>query len=207
MSHFKLYYFNARAKAETARLLFALAGETFEDVRFNFEDWPKHKPNMPYGQVPVLEFTENGKAIMLPQSLAIYRFLANKFGYAGKTPLEKAQVDAVADLVNDMLNLLVVGIHEKDPVKKEEYFAKYYGDTVHNFFKLFNKTLEDNKTGFLVGDSVSYADLFLLSACDWMKEHKEKLFGQYTAVKTHYEKVAAIPNIAEWLKKRPVTEM
>jgi glutathione S-transferase len=207
LTSFKLYYFNIRGKAEVARLLFTLAGEAYEDFRFSFEDWPNHKPNTPYGQVPVLEITEDGKTVKLPESVAIFRFLANRFGFAGKTPLEKAQVDAVADLLNDMLNQSLPCIHEKDPVKQAELFAKYYGETVHNFFKLLEKTIVDNKTGFLVGDDVTFADLFLFNACDWMRDHKEKILAQYPAVKAHNEKVAAIPKIAEWLKVRPVTDL
>lgn len=207
MASYKLYYFNFRAKAEVARLLFALAGQTYEDVRFEREDWPKHKPNMPYGQAPVLEITEDGKTIKLPQSMAIFRFLANKFGAAGKTPMEKAQVDAVADLVNDLLNASLVGIHEEDAEKKKVFFEKYYGETVPNSFKLITKTLEENKTGYLVGDGITFADLLLLNACDWMTDHKDKLLAQFPAIKAHYDMVAAIPNIAEWIKKRPVSEL
>ena len=28
---------------------------TPQDMRFSFQDWPKYKPNMPFGQAPVLE--------------------------------------------------------------------------------------------------------------------------------------------------------
>ncbi|EYB95910.1 hypothetical protein Y032_0155g3086 [Ancylostoma ceylanicum] len=52
---------------------------------------------MPFGQMPVLEV--DGQQI--PQSLAIARYLARKFGYAGKTPYEEAIVDALADQYKD----------------------------------------------------------------------------------------------------------
>lgn len=41
---FKLSYFPARGRAEVARLLFAAAGQEFEDVRLTFEQWPGFKP-------------------------------------------------------------------------------------------------------------------------------------------------------------------
>ena len=43
----------------------------------------------PCGQIPVLNY--NG--VEISQSMAITRFLANEFGLAGKTNLEKARAD------------------------------------------------------------------------------------------------------------------
>ena len=46
MPSYKLSYFNGRGRGECSRLLFAAAGQKFEDVRLQFEDWPKVKPSM-----------------------------------------------------------------------------------------------------------------------------------------------------------------
>lgn len=43
MANYKLTYFNGRARAETARLIFAKAAVKYEDVRINHDDWPKYK--------------------------------------------------------------------------------------------------------------------------------------------------------------------
>ena len=48
---------------------------------------------MPCGQLPVLNY--NG--VEISQSMAIARFLANEFGLAGKTNLEKARADMIVD--------------------------------------------------------------------------------------------------------------
>ena len=66
---------------------------------------------MPFEKMPVLSIDGH----MLPQSFAIIRYLARKFGrfkrifmseprtsgYAGKNPLEEATVDALGDLMKD----------------------------------------------------------------------------------------------------------
>ena len=39
MPVYKLMYFPARARGELARLLFAAAGQDFEDQRLTFEQW------------------------------------------------------------------------------------------------------------------------------------------------------------------------
>ena len=39
-----LTYFNGRGRAETIRLLFAVAGVSYEDKRVEFPQWPELKP-------------------------------------------------------------------------------------------------------------------------------------------------------------------
>lgn len=39
----KLIYFDARARAEPVRMMYAFAGEKLEDERVAFADWPKKK--------------------------------------------------------------------------------------------------------------------------------------------------------------------
>jgi len=41
----KLIYFNARGRAELARLILAQAGADYEDSRLTREEWPNYKPS------------------------------------------------------------------------------------------------------------------------------------------------------------------
>ena len=43
MVKYTLFYFDARGRAETARMLFKLAGVEFTDERYSQENWPKVK--------------------------------------------------------------------------------------------------------------------------------------------------------------------
>ncbi|GFS04056.1 hematopoietic prostaglandin D synthase [Elysia marginata] len=45
MPTYKLSYFNTRGRAEIARLIFAYAGQKFEDNRVSRENWPAMKPS------------------------------------------------------------------------------------------------------------------------------------------------------------------
>ena len=48
MSSYKLTYFNGRGRAETTRMLFAVAGVKFEDIRVGEDDgkeWEAIKPS------------------------------------------------------------------------------------------------------------------------------------------------------------------
>lgn len=71
MVHYKLNYFNLRARGELIRLVFHAAGQEFEDNRIEREDWPKFKPNAPFGQAPYLEVKDGANSIVLSQSVAI----------------------------------------------------------------------------------------------------------------------------------------
>ena len=36
-------YFDLKARGEPPRILLSFAGIEYEDLRFSFEEWPKHK--------------------------------------------------------------------------------------------------------------------------------------------------------------------
>lgn len=79
MSTYKLHYFDGRGRAEVSRLIFAVAGEKYDDIRLERSEWPIKKSEMPLGQLPVLEY--NGTK--LAQSMSIARFLDKQFHLAG----------------------------------------------------------------------------------------------------------------------------
>merc|ERR1712008_659631 len=95
----KLTYFNFRGRTEPARLILAYAGVNYEDCRITSEEWAKLKPSTPCGGLPVLCYN----AVEITQSMAAFRFLANEFGLAGKTNMERASADMIADFVGDLL--------------------------------------------------------------------------------------------------------
>lgn len=117
----KLIYFNARGRAENARLIFAQAGVDFEDERIERDNWPQLKQSkptckkpwmdqwflqifstaIPFGQLPAL-VTSDGTTII--QSIAIARYLAREYNLAGKNNVEMAQADMYVDCLTDMVN-------------------------------------------------------------------------------------------------------
>ena len=116
-------------------MIFAAADQEYEDDRISsFDAWKQIKPTTPLGQVPVLEVREGSNVIRLSQSITCARFLAKRFGMAGSTEVEQAEVDMYADTSLDLFNAATKIYFEKDEAKKSELKTKYLGI---NYFILF----------------------------------------------------------------------
>ncbi|RZB38601.1 GST N domain containing protein, partial [Asbolus verrucosus] len=87
---YKLTFFPVAALAEPIRFLFSYGGIEFEDYRFEEKYWPLIKPNMPFGQVPILEL--NGK--VAHQSIAMARYAAKQVKLVGSNDWEDLEIDA-----------------------------------------------------------------------------------------------------------------
>ena len=86
--------------------------------------------------------------------MAICRFLANEFGLAGKTNLEKARADMIVDCVSDIF-AGGVAVLKAPADKKAELQAKYEKETVPAGMELLEKLLKQNGSKFFVGNCVS----------------------------------------------------
>ena len=203
MSTYKLYYFNGRGLAETSRLIFAAAGEKYEDIRIERDDWPKHKPDMPLGQMPVLEY--NG--VKLTQSKAIARFLANQFHLAGKDTLEQAKVDAVVDTINDTLAPMMKLRTETDEAKKAELTKKFVGEELPQALKSLETlaTQYGNGGAFFVGNQLTWADLLFHNFATIYLELDADALKNFPWLAKNRQEVEHQPKIAQYLKQRPVT--
>ncbi|CAF0861913.1 unnamed protein product [Adineta steineri] len=204
MPSYKLTYFNGRGRAEVSRLIFAVAGEKFEDVRYEMDQWPAHKAEMPLGQIPVLEVD----GVKLPQSAAIARFLAKQFHLAGKDNFEQAKVDAVVDTIDDSFKGFVPTRFEKDEAKKEELTKKYFGEELPKHLQNLETLgkLYGNGGHFFVGNQLTWADLlFYTFAQAWIGVEADCL-NNFSWLKKNRAEVEKQPKIAEYLKNRPQTQ-
>nr|UOU03288.1 glutathione S-transferase sigma 1-2 [Brachionus rubens] len=207
MVEYKLYYFNFRGRGELVRLLFAAAGKEYDDIRFEKEQWHEYKPKSPLGQVPFLEVTENGKTFQLGQSVTITRYLARKFGLAGKGDEEQAQVESYGDQCTDLMNELVKIHFETDENRKGELRKKFTEETLPKMLKLFEGLIIKNGSGYLAASGLTWSDIYLVNNFDWVGEQKDAILAHFPHVKKLDETVRGHPNIAAWLAKRPVSSM
>uniref|UniRef100_A0A914VV21 glutathione transferase n=1 Tax=Plectus sambesii TaxID=2011161 RepID=A0A914VV21_9BILA len=201
---YKLYYFNMRGRAEPARFLFHLAGVPYEDVRIEHADWPKHKEEMPWGQLPVLEV--DGKK--LAQSAAIYQFLAKQFGYNGKSDWETAQVQELLGSIDDIFSAMGPVFRTQDEAEKKKLMEKIVADTVIPYLTRLQKRFEANGTDYFVGNSLTVADLlFMVTFAAFKERFAPGVIEKFPKLDAFVAKVSQEPKIKEWIEKRPKTDM
>ncbi|XP_078620473.1 glutathione S-transferase 1-like [Branchiostoma floridae x Branchiostoma japonicum] len=200
MPTYKLTYFKSRGRAELVRLLFAAGEVEYEDVRLEGEQWQQLKPKTPMGQLPVLEVD----GTMICQSKAIARLVAKEVGMAGKTDLEAARADMIADGLEDFGQKMMFFVTEKDENKKEEKKKEFVEKTLPPALDLFEKLA--SAEGYFVRNSLTWADVNFFNLFgfvdafipgDHLKSHVNlnKVMGN----------VSSNPGIAKWLKERPET--
>ena len=203
MPTYKLHYFNGRGRAEVSRLIFTVAGQKFEDHRFEFQQWPTLKSQMPLGQAPVLEIDE----LQLPQSVSIARYLAKEFNLAGTGNLEQAKVDAVGDTINDIIEANGPSRQEKDETKKQALIEKFRTEELPKHLQNLDKLGEMYGNGgpFFVGNNLTWADLFFYDVAESMLKIDGSCLDKHPWLKQNRAEVEKNPQVAEYLKNRPTT--
>jgi len=214
---YKLTYFPARGRGEFIRLVFVVAGVEFEDCRVDKEQWAALKATgiAPFGQLPLLEIKDDTspKPIVLCQSVAILRYLANEFGLSPDGNLDKAVADMVVDAVMDIRAERRKYLFESDAVLKEK-FLKEFQESLSVALKNLQKVLEANEggQGFFVGKKISYADISFFNFMNsWIA--KDKINGypseleDFALLRGLYERVRDIPAVKKRLETRPDSEL
>ncbi|XP_021962915.1 glutathione S-transferase [Folsomia candida] len=199
---FKLTYFNFRWLAEPIRYILHYVEEDFEDHRIEMDDWEKVKAEYPYGKVPVLEW-ENKK---LSQSFTIARFLAKQYKLTGADDFESAKCDEYADVVKDILKEVETMWHE-DEAKKLKIKNNVLDKTLPALFTKVENDLKSKDGKHLVGSGFTWVDFVLAHFTEAFESFVDPSFlSNYPTIKAHQKNVQNIPQIKEWIAKRPVTE-
>ena len=203
MSSYKLSYFNARGGAEFIRLIFAQAGVKYEDVRLDGQQWADMKPKTPFCTIPVLEI--DGK--QLGGSVVIGRYLAEQFSLAGENAMENAQIAAIVYSAYDLKQEILPAWVEKDPARRAELIKTVLEEVVPTKLVYFEQRAASNDNGWLAG-KLTWADLFLYStALDWLvRMTNGEILDKFPGLRRLHKSVEALPNIAKWIKERPVNE-
>jgi len=211
----KLVYFNATDRAEIIRWMLAYAKAPFEDMRIKHADWPALKKDYPIGHLPVLEYTnpKTGKAAKMVESSAITRAVAGFTGLAGKTPLEAIEADQAYECLRDVYKLFYKAALEKDAERKEEIHKKAVNETMPQMLNYLEKKVKENGGKYLTGSSYTYGDFAIATFVDCKREHSQNRPNEMAEFEKEYplidklaKTVAEIPEVKQYLAKRPAPE-
>ncbi|KAK4872787.1 hypothetical protein RN001_014816 [Aquatica leii] len=191
------------ALGEPIRFLLSYGNIEFEDVRFERENWPQIKPNMPFGQVPVLEV--DGKKAH--QSLAICRYLAKKVKLTGANEWEDLEIDSIVDTLNDFRAKIAMYHYEDDAAVKAKRKTPLFEETLPYYLERFDTIAKTNNGHFAIG-KLTWADFYFVGLLSYMNFMAGKnLVEGYPNLQKLEKNVLSLPAIKAWIEKRPKTDM
>lgn len=183
-----------------SRWIFAAAAKEYQDIRIERDQWNEMKKNLPFG-VPYLEMDD----FKLSQSNTIARFLARRFGLAGKNELEEAKADMVVDCVEEMLKPLFHLMFYATEDQKSDLAKRWEEEQKPTFLRNLENLLISNNggDGYFVGDGLTWADMSVAFGLTWIKDLD---YGPYPKLKALKERVESNPGISAWIAKRPPSD-
>lgn len=222
----ELQYFGARGAAETARILLALANESYTDTRFEITPGTMSAPeflaakesgdlDMNLGRAPLLLVGETESQKPIGQSKAIERFLSKQFGLMGDDDIEAAQIDCISEHCRDIKDAqMKAGFsffnRDKSDEEKAEARNQWFGTDMPLMLEKLQKSVEitSGEEGYAVGSKNSYADVVifsLLKDCT-MEADQDDTLKAAEKCKVLLDIAARIKedsNVAKWVEERP----
>lgn len=217
----------ARNRGEIIRLTLEEAQVPYEVEVVGFERWReyvKKSAATAQGKLPVLR-NFDGKGNDLGQERAITYFIAQQCGLAGRDAIERAKVDELYcqwfatmrnnGISHDGEHFSIAALKHGDGTDKTakdviRYQDMYRQNTFSNFersltaLRFFEERLEEEGTGFLVGNSVTFVDfglfyiLFELAEEDNVPDFVQRFDLPHLGA--FMERIEQRPHILDYLK-------
>jgi glutathione S-transferase len=197
----RLHYFPFPGRAGAIRDTLHIGGVAFEDVHIPPEKFHELKATdeLPFGALPVLEVETAAGKMRVAQSNAILRFAGRLAGlYPMDDAVQALKVDEALDLGEEINDLLGPSLHEQDTERKMAMRKVLAEETLPRWLGYFERLLVANGgTGFIVGDSLSVADLKLYWICDFLTNGSldgipTTLLDNFKTVIDWYKNIAAV---------------
>lgn len=197
-----LTYFDIRGRAEVIRLILEEAAAPYRERRVQEQEWAAVKPTLPFGQMPVYQEGE----LLIPQSHAIYRHLARKYGLYGQDERERVRCDIVEEVFVDAQNVL--GTFYWSP-KFAEQRGEFERTRLPELLARLERLLAENERGrgFWVGRALSYVDFCAWHFLDYVRPFSQATLERFELLYAFKQRIEARPRIAAYLasERRPRT--
>lgn len=105
---------------------------------------------------------------------------------AGVNDIEEATINMYADQLTDFVNEISKVFYEQDATKKAELTAKLEAEIVPKHMKFLEDKLNQTKTGYFVGNSLTWIDLYLIAVLEWLNEKRQSLYDHFPTIKVRF---------------------
>ncbi|TRY93986.1 hypothetical protein DNTS_021134 [Danionella cerebrum] len=197
MAPYTLTYFPIKGRSGPLRILLADKEQQLKDVMVSREEWMRGEV---FGQLPKFEDGD----LVLYQSNTMLRHLGRKHAAYGKNDCEASLIDMMNDGVEDLRLKYIKLIYQEYETGKDAFIKD-----LPNHLKAFENVMAKNKTGFLVGDQISFADYNLFDLLLNLRVLSSSCLDPFPNLKSFVEKTSARPKIkalleSESFKKLPI---
>mmetsp|Transcript_17774 Transcript_17774/g.17854 ORF Transcript_17774/g.17854 Transcript_17774/m.17854 type:complete len:253 (-) Transcript_17774:155-913(-) len=164
-----LYYFNGRGKADQIRWMLAATNTTF--VQKTLTDRAHYlrlaEKQLTFATLPLLQID----GVELVQTQPIIRYLARKGKLAGQTPAEEVRCDIIADAIADLVSIAYSApfrkcLSDEDACRNQTLMEERWESVGSRLEAL----LIGNGGKFMVGSSMTYADILVAHCITWYVE-------------------------------------
>mmetsp|Transcript_7780 Transcript_7780/g.12880 ORF Transcript_7780/g.12880 Transcript_7780/m.12880 type:complete len:239 (+) Transcript_7780:144-860(+) len=219
-----IVYFGLAGRAEPIRLAAVVGKLPFYNKAINFKDFgamQQDKDRLPLGQLPLLEIEDEriGHKTIIPQTDAILRYVGKRTGLYPDDPLEALQVDSIMDTIKALeapMEVTFMGpvkslIADKEWEKDEKLAMRkrILEVAIPKYLGFLERKLTENGTGWLVGTSITIADLRLYFPCQVMIGNgildgiPPESLDSYPNIKKCMAKISEIPEVVAWYEAHP----
>jgi len=162
MSKFTLVYFGLEGRAGPIRNMCAVGNVQYEDQIVSWEDWPKVKATLPYGQLPVIRVGD----LTINESSDILRFVSKLAGRYPKDPLEALQVDSLVDNINQTFDKTIgktmfTKLDKEEVIKQRLELLSKKDGKLGMFLEKLDLQIGVGASGYLFEFGLTAADLVL----------------------------------------------
>ncbi|XP_004410758.1 PREDICTED: glutathione S-transferase A1-like [Odobenus rosmarus divergens] len=205
----KLFYFRGRGRMESIHWLLAAAGVEFEEEFIETtEQYEKllKDGRLLFGQVPMTEID----GMVLTQTRAILSYPAAKFDLYGKDLKETVRIDMYTEGMAD-LNEMIIVLPLCPPDQKEAKIALIKERTTDRYLPAFEKVLKSHGQDYLVGNTLSRADIHLVELLYYVEELDPSLLANFPLLKALKTRISNLPTVKKFLqpgspRKPPIDE-
>ncbi|XP_071479199.1 glutathione S-transferase alpha-4-like [Diadema antillarum] len=196
----RLTYTASRGFSSAIRIALAAAKIEYEDAYLaTREDFLKliETGKLMFKQIPLLEI--DGKNLI--GSDCIIRYVCKKGGLMGKTSDEEIKIEMLSHGARDMLKAGLVMFKFFEPERKDQELQRGLKEARERYLPVFEKTLTDNSSGFLVGDCLSMADIVFYDSVSIISDDPdlEKELANFPKCRAFIEHFRNQPGLKEFM--------